>query len=78
MPRFAKIIYINQQLEELHVQWFEHSSKTILQELANPQELFLCHLCGDIKLRDINIAGKVIVHQTPRKSIALMPEEFFC
>ncbi|KAH8099851.1 hypothetical protein BXZ70DRAFT_1008828 [Cristinia sonorae] len=38
---FGKIVFINQQTKQMHVQWFEHASKTILQEICNPRELFL-------------------------------------
>ena len=30
-----------------HGQWFEHSSKTILQEAEDPNELFLTNVCED-------------------------------
>ncbi|KAH9932061.1 S-adenosyl-L-methionine-dependent methyltransferase [Epithele typhae] len=63
---FAKIIYINQQNAELHVQYFEHSSKTILGEISNPQELFLCNI------------GKVTVHYNHPQNKLLNPAEFFC
>jgi DNA (cytosine-5)-methyltransferase 1 len=57
---FAKIIYINREYETAHVQWFWHSSTTAMQELSNPQELFLAELCDTIDLRCV--AGKAIVH----------------
>ena len=31
-----------------HVQWYEHGSKTILQETAHPYELFALAECADI------------------------------
>ena len=34
LSRFAKIIYFNQRRRKVHVQWFEHSSKTLMQECA--------------------------------------------
>ncbi|THH22378.1 hypothetical protein EUX98_g8210 [Antrodiella citrinella] len=32
---FGKIIFINQQTKQMHVQWFEHASKSILQEYSD-------------------------------------------
>ncbi|KAH7886266.1 S-adenosyl-L-methionine-dependent methyltransferase [Phlebopus sp. FC_14] len=57
---FAKIISINGEHETVHVQWFVHSSKTILEELGHPQELFLTDQCGTL---DMNcIIGRVEAH----------------
>jgi len=36
------------QTDTAHVQWFEHSSKTFLQEIADPKELFLTNICDNI------------------------------
>lgn len=61
-PRFAKIIYIDSQVKDaLHVQWFEHSSLTILEDLASPQELFLSESCSDLSCN--LVSGKAVVHR---------------
>ncbi len=74
--RFGKIIYIDQRLKTLHVQWFEHSSKTYLGKISDPQELFLCPLCGTIDLKVVPVLGKLTVHN-PRPPRELAPLEFF-
>ena len=80
--RFAKILYINQELKQLHVHWYEHASMTYLKEISDPQELFLCPLCGDIDLLRVRALGKVKVHSTrpdlTRPSTALKANEYFC
>ena len=47
--RFAKIVYIFYDTEDqavsIHVRWFIHGSKSMLQEKAKPQELFLLNEC---------------------------------
>jgi DNA (cytosine-5)-methyltransferase 1 len=43
------------------VQWLSHGSTTHLQEICDPQELFLTDLCDSIDLR--TIAGKATVHR---------------
>ncbi|OBZ68208.1 DNA (cytosine-5)-methyltransferase 1B [Grifola frondosa] len=72
---FARIIYIDQQRKKLHVQWFEHSSQTFLQEIGNPQELFLFKTCDhvDIKL----VVGKVKVHRLPAMEAEVGPLDYF-
>ncbi|KAI0348187.1 S-adenosyl-L-methionine-dependent methyltransferase [Trametopsis cervina] len=50
---FGKIIYINQKNKTAHLQWFEHSSKSLLQEIHDPSELFLTKTCGDLQLSAI-------------------------
>ena len=77
LSRFAKIIYMNQRAGSLHVQWFEHSSRTFLKEISDPQELFLCNLCGDIDLKNIHVLGKVTIHCRPPPDRILGPLEFF-
>uniref|UniRef100_A0A0W0FBK8 DNA (cytosine-5-)-methyltransferase n=1 Tax=Moniliophthora roreri TaxID=221103 RepID=A0A0W0FBK8_MONRR len=65
---FAQIKYINWDRQQAHVQWFNHSSKTIMQEIHDSQELFLHHLCNNISLNAL--VGKVTVHRvdcTPDK-----------
>ncbi|KAI0828845.1 S-adenosyl-L-methionine-dependent methyltransferase [Trametes gibbosa] len=72
---FAKIIYINQHKKMLHVQWFEHSSKTFLDEVSDPHELFLWPTCNDIDAKIV--LGKAIIHNTPLLE-DLGPMEYFC
>ncbi|RPD65262.1 S-adenosyl-L-methionine-dependent methyltransferase [Lentinus tigrinus ALCF2SS1-6] len=73
---FGKIIYIDQRLKKLHIQWFEHSSKTYLGKISDPHELFLCPLCGYIDLKAVPVLGKLTVHH-PRPPKPLGPLEFF-
>jgi hypothetical protein len=60
MERFAKICYLysRQDLQEtrllFHAQWFIHSSRTILQEAEDPNELCVIHECEhDLDLNSI-------------------------
>ncbi|KAI0756373.1 S-adenosyl-L-methionine-dependent methyltransferase [Daedaleopsis nitida] len=74
---FAKIVYIHKTSKQLHVQWFEHTSKTYLGRISDLQELFLCRLCGVIDLAELHAVGKVTVH--PRRPQGdSSPSEFFC
>lgn len=57
--RFAKILYISDEFENVHVQWFEHSTKTAMEQLGHPQELFLTNICSTVEF-DV-IIGKVSV-----------------
>ncbi|KAJ7665420.1 S-adenosyl-L-methionine-dependent methyltransferase [Mycena polygramma] len=54
---FARIMYFNLDSHKAHVQWLEHGSNIILEEMAHPQELFLTLLCEEIGW----IAGKITV-----------------
>lgn len=65
---FARIIYFKYDERMVHVQWLEHGSQIIFEEMAHPQELFLNVLCDDQAIRWI--AGKVSVvyaMEAPRK-----------
>ncbi|KAI0718349.1 S-adenosyl-L-methionine-dependent methyltransferase [Cerioporus squamosus] len=73
---FGKIVYIDQRLKKLHVQWFEHSSKTYLGKISDPHEVFLCPLCGTIDMTVVPVLGKVTVYH-PRPLQQLGPLEFF-
>ncbi|KAF8131609.1 S-adenosyl-L-methionine-dependent methyltransferase [Boletus edulis] len=74
---FARIINMNELHETVHVQWFEHSSNTILQELGHSQELFLVDHCDTQALK--HIIGKVNAHYIkPDQSIVdVKPHDFF-
>lgn len=68
MLRFARIVYINGDSETVHVQWLEHSSRTVMFELSDPQELFVNDLCSDICID--TIVGKVTVRKHDFSSTA--------
>ncbi|KAH9486450.1 DNA (cytosine-5)-methyltransferase 1 [Psilocybe cubensis] len=74
---FAKIIYIMAESHQVHVQWFNHGSQTILNELAHPQELFLSDLCGHDTVN--HIVAKVTVHYLPNEvDPKVKAGEYFC
>ncbi|KAH8119729.1 S-adenosyl-L-methionine-dependent methyltransferase [Phellopilus nigrolimitatus] len=74
---FAKILAIKRDTEVAHVQWFEHGCKTILEELAHPQELYLTSLCDDIPLAAV-LARCQCCKLTPgERPVTLVHEEFF-
>jgi DNA (cytosine-5)-methyltransferase 1 len=76
LKRFAKIIYIDDSgLAEhpVHVQWLEHGSQILMEELAHPQELFYNDLCGSIPYKVV--VGKVTVHEDPKFTVKA--EDFF-
>ncbi|KAF8523089.1 S-adenosyl-L-methionine-dependent methyltransferase [Hysterangium stoloniferum] len=73
-PRFAQILYISdhrKRKKAYHVRWFVHGSKTLLEELAFGQELFLSVAdgCGDV-LEDYIVCKCKVVR--------LPLEEFAC
>ena len=57
---------------DLHIQWFNHGSTTLLGELAHPQELFLDYLCQDISYD--TLAGTVTVDMFAGQC----PEDYIC
>ncbi|KAI9070389.1 S-adenosyl-L-methionine-dependent methyltransferase [Trametes sanguinea] len=73
---FAKIIYIDQVKGKLHVQWYEHGSRTFLEEICEPQELFLWPMCDHICVK--NVLGKATVYPRPPTDKELGPLEYFC
>jgi DNA (cytosine-5)-methyltransferase 1 len=59
-----------------HVHWLEHSSKTYLEELSDPRELFMTQACDDIPFAEI--LGKVLCRKTlVRGASHTTPEPFF-
>ncbi|KAL4250277.1 DNA (cytosine-5)-methyltransferase [Abortiporus biennis] len=56
---FGRIIFIDQKKKVFHVHWFEHSSKTIMQEISDQQELFYTETCHNVDIR--TVLGKVVV-----------------
>lgn len=75
--RFARLLYIDDEDEAVHVQWFDHSSKTILEQLGQPQELLLTTHCDTVPIK--MIVGKVEAHYiAPGQSLAeVKPHDFF-
>ncbi|KAF9566963.1 S-adenosyl-L-methionine-dependent methyltransferase [Agrocybe pediades] len=57
---FGRLLYIAAEQGDMHLQWFEHGSQTVMGELAHRQELFLLNVCGDHAIKDI--VGKANVY----------------
>jgi hypothetical protein len=57
--RFGRIVYINGEDERVHTQWFDHTSNTFLDDIADPREMFLTPLCDTLPL--ITLCGTVFV-----------------
>ncbi|KAL4067275.1 S-adenosyl-L-methionine-dependent methyltransferase [Scleroderma yunnanense] len=74
---FARIVYIDGDDETVHVQWFDHSSKTIVEQLGHPQELFLTTHCDTVGVN--LIIGRVEAHYiAPGQSLAeVSSHDFF-
>ena len=53
--RFIRICYLFERAGQqfLHGQWLAHGSKTLLQEAAHSNGLFLMNLCDDVPLASI-------------------------
>lgn len=47
------MLSIRREDHTFHAQWFEHGSRTVLEEFAHPQELFLTNLCDDCHLSSV-------------------------
>lgn len=76
--RFAKLVSISDNLGKkiAHVHWLEHSSKTYLEELSDPRELFMTQVCDSIPFADI--LGKVRCEETlVGDARHVTPESFF-
>ncbi|KAK7063908.1 mitogen-activated protein kinase [Favolaschia claudopus] len=71
---FARIIYFHIDSQHVHLQWLEHGSQIILQEMAHPQELFITMLCEDQPIRFIS--GKLSV-VFPEQGKQLPKEKYF-
>lgn len=69
--RFGRILSIRINDKTAHVQWFHHGCQTILQELANPQELYLSPSCGEVELA--HVVGKAKVK---KYDLGLRPKRF--
>ncbi|KAK1234239.1 hypothetical protein PQX77_002546 [Marasmius sp. AFHP31] len=57
---FAKIVNINYNTKQAHVQWYQHSTRTVMGDCGDKQELFLLDHCDNIHLGII--VEKVVVH----------------
>ncbi|KAH6916709.1 S-adenosyl-L-methionine-dependent methyltransferase [Coprinopsis sp. MPI-PUGE-AT-0042] len=75
---FGRILWLDHSdtKKGVHVQWFEHASATLLQELADPQELFLTDMHDDKSWAEI--LAKVTVHWDPAPDAQIPPADFFC
>ena len=69
-PYVGKLMFMWQEKSQIgkidkmvHVDWYLHSSETILQETGQTGELFLVNECEDLKANCIE--GKVEVHHIP-------------
>ncbi|KAF9444348.1 S-adenosyl-L-methionine-dependent methyltransferase [Macrolepiota fuliginosa MF-IS2] len=69
---FARIMYIKNEEQIAHVQWLEHASQTVLSEMGDPQELFLCNMCNPVPLGAL--IAKVGVHTNPAGPVK--PDEY--
>jgi len=78
--RFARLISINDSLGKkmAHLHWFEHSSKTYMEEVSDPRELFMTQVCDDVLFSDI--LGKVLCWETLASCASYMGPElsFYC
>lgn len=77
--RFAKIIYIDSYAKNAHIQYYQHSSKTLLQEISDPQELFLTQTDWTIPLHQI--LARIEVHSgyfKAQSAAKLNDLDFFC
>ncbi|KAF8079195.1 S-adenosyl-L-methionine-dependent methyltransferase [Lyophyllum atratum] len=70
---FAKILHGSIDMGRFHVQWLQHSSQTMMEELGHSQELFFNDLCDYIPFSAV--IGKVVVHEDP--SPPLKADEYF-
>ena len=61
-----------------HVHWLEHSSKTYLEEMSDPRELFMTQVCDDIPFADV--LGRVPCKETVASGISHTTSEpwFYC
>ncbi|KAF5385343.1 hypothetical protein D9615_001032 [Tricholomella constricta] len=60
---FARILYGDADAGMFHVQWLQHSSQTMLEELGHPQELFYNDICDHVLFTAVT--HKIVVHEGP-------------
>lgn len=74
---FGKIICISDEFEHVHVEWFEHSTKTAMEQLGHPQELFLTNICSTVDF-DLIIQKVSVQFVDPSKEMPVVgPYNFF-
>ncbi|PPQ99529.1 hypothetical protein CVT24_005319 [Panaeolus cyanescens] len=73
---YCKIMCFVIENQVAHVRWFYHGKKTLMGEIGNEQELFLCNECGNIPMKDI--VGQVKVHFQPKDPASVPYDEYFC
>jgi len=82
--RFCKICYFFEQKGEkyFHGQWFVHGSKTLLQETAHPQSLFLTNACDNLPLASVfqkcNFRWLSLEEEEPPEDKHAMENDFYC
>lgn len=71
--RFAEVIefYEEDTEKKVHLRWYEHASKTILQEAHHPRELFPTFVCETV--RCCFIFGKCVVKRCDPSQVSSMP-----
>jgi hypothetical protein len=75
--RFGKILYISDEFENVHVEWFEHSTKTAVEQLGHPQELFLTNICSTVEF-DLIVQKVSVQFVDPSKEMPVIgPYNFF-
>nr|QCB92131.1 DNA cytosine methyltransferase isoform 1 [Ixodes ricinus] len=54
-PRVGQVISLFERKgrKMAHLQWFCYSSETVLEDVADPYEIFMDNSCGDVALNDI-------------------------
>ncbi|KAG2149402.1 S-adenosyl-L-methionine-dependent methyltransferase [Suillus cothurnatus] len=74
---FGKILYISDEFENVHVEWFEHSTKTAVEQLGHPQELFLTNICSTVEF-DLIVQKVSVQFVDPSKEMPVIgPYNFF-
>lgn len=77
LRRFGKVLSIRRNSSKAHVQWFYHGCKTVLEELAHPQELFLSDECQSIDLKQILTSCEVRKVKAGERPTSMRHHEFF-
>ncbi|KAF5392581.1 hypothetical protein D9757_002235 [Collybiopsis confluens] len=80
---FARIMLIDEEKTELHVQWFNHGQFTVMMQISNQQEVFLQPHCAQLSFS--SVVGKIIVHYLKANGKGQFPDtgkfplgEYFC
>lgn len=79
--RFAEIVYFfkHKKRVSFHAHWLLHSSKSFLQETADPQEVFLINECSDCSVESIvQHADVEFLHHGKTPPKVHDPTLFFC